>query len=285
MDGRKVSAMEDRLEHYLNLWHLTPEEAPLQTPTGLVAKVMWQNQPCILKISPEGGDEETASVLSHYDGQGAARLLQAEGRATLLERVIPGTHLSEFLIKGQDDQATHILCNVIEKLHSNQKFSGAYPTLEKLQEGFEKYLQSGDTQIPLALVKEAHFIYKKLVGSQETPILLHGDLHHDNVLYDEKRGWLAIDPKGYVGEPCYEVGAMLRNPLNCPPIAQNPERIRTRVSIICERLNFDRERVIGWAFSQAVLSGIWSVEDGESPEWSMGAAMAFKMSIKEIDFS
>ncbi len=125
-------------------------------------------------------------------------------------------------------------------------------------------------------MKDTQSIYEELVKSQEKPILLHGDLHHDNVLYDEKKGWLSIDPKGYVGESLYEVGALLRNPLHYPEIFQNPERMKRRVSIICERLGFERERVISWAFSQAILAGIWSVEDGESPKWAVEGALAFK---------
>jgi streptomycin 6-kinase len=40
------------------------------------------------------------------------------------------------------------------------------------------------------------------------------DLHHYNVLSDSGRGWLAIDPKGLVGEVEYEVGAAIRNPID-----------------------------------------------------------------------
>ena len=263
-------------ENYLQLWNLTLEEPPLETRTSIIAKVRWQDQPCILKIAPKDGDEKTASVLKHYDGNGAVRLLQEQGNATLLERAVPGTLLSELVRKGEDDQATHILCDVIQKLHAKQTFVGTYVSVEDLKSGFEKYLSSGDTQISQDLVKEAQSIYGELVTSQEKPILLHGDLHHDNVLYDETRGWLAIDPKGYVGEPLYEVGALLRNPLNYPEISQNPECMKRRVSIICKRLGYAPKRVIAWAFSQAVLAGIWSVEDGESPQWAVEIAMALR---------
>ena len=239
-----------------------------------------------MKIAPENGDEKTASVLKHYDGYGAVRLLQDQGNATLLERAVPGTPLSKLVQRGEDDQATHSLCDVIQKLHAKEAYDGRYVSVDELQSGFKKYLISGDIQIPQNLVKEAQSIYAELVKSQEKPILLHGDLHHDNVLYDEKRGWLAIDPKGYVGESACEVGALLRNPRNYPEISQNPEHMKRRVSIICERLGFERERVIAWAFSQSVLAGIWSVEDGESPGWAVEVAMAFKKNFKEeIDFS
>ncbi len=72
--------------------------------------------------------------------------------------------------------------------------------------------------------------------------------------------WLAIDPKGVVGEREYEVGALLRNCLLSSPL---PERILARrVSQLAEELGFERERVLGWGLAQAVLSAWWIIEDG-----------------------
>ena len=31
--------------------------------------------------------------------------------------------------------------------------------------------------------------------------MLHGDLHHDNVLTADREPWLAIDPHGVLGDP------------------------------------------------------------------------------------
>src|SRR6266567_6137524 len=41
-------------------------------------------------------------------------------------------------------------------------------------------------------------------ASSAEPVLVHGDLHHDNVLSSARAGWLAIDPKGVAAEPAYE---------------------------------------------------------------------------------
>jgi streptomycin 6-kinase len=268
--------IQKSLEYYLSIWHLVLEEDSLQTPTGLIAKVQWNDKPCILKISQNAGDERTAPVLSHYDGMGAVKLMRSEGHASLLERAIPGTPLSELVFKEKDEKATRIICEVIQKLHSHQESSGVYLLLEDLGKGFQKYLKSGDQQIPRHLVDEAKMLYEKLVKTQNKPILLHGDLHHDNVLYDKTRGWLAIDPKGYIGEPAYEVGAFLRNPLKFPDLYQDLSQLNCRLDIICQNLGFNRERVIGWAFSQAVLAGVWCVENGSSPNRMVELARLFK---------
>ena len=79
------------------------------------------------------------------------------------------------------------------------------------------------------------------------------------------RGWLAIDPKGVIGEPPYEFGAALRN-LSSTSVVDRWSRV------IAERLGLDRQRIVSWAFAQAVLAAIWSIEDGQNPAWAIAAA-------------
>ncbi len=123
-----------------------------------------------------------------------------------------------------------------------------------------------------ALIDRAQRLYGELAASQGRRVLLHGDLHHYNILEDAGRGWLAIDPKGVVGEPAFEAGALLRNPLGELRLFADSAIIERRTAILCERLGLDRRRVLGWAFSQAVLSALWSIEDGGEP--GQGVAMA-----------
>jgi streptomycin 6-kinase len=93
-------------------------------------------------------------------------------------------------------------------------------------------------------------------------VLLHGDLHHENILAAEREPWLAIDPKGVVGEPAYETGALLRNQLSVVLEASRPGKImERRVDQLSHELGIDRARVRGWGLAQAVLSVWWDIED------------------------
>lgn len=94
--------------------------------------------------------------------------------------------------------------------------------------------------------------------------LLHGDLHHYNVLFDSDRHWLAIDPKGVLGELEYEVGAALRNPCETPELFASPATIETRIARFEAELKLNPDRMLAWGFAQAVLSAIWTVEDGSA---------------------
>ena len=94
-------------------------------------------------------------------------------------------------------------------------------------------------------------------------MLLHGDLHHWNILRATRELWLAIDPKGVVGEPAYEVGALMRNRLGGVLQGGDPVAVvRRRLDILAEALTIDRDRIQGWALAQAILSAWWDIEDG-----------------------
>jgi streptomycin 6-kinase len=81
----------------------------------------------------------------------------------------------------------------------------------------------------------------------------------------ERLDWLAIDPKGIIGEPVYETGAWLRNPSPLVVKDFRPEILITRrVDQFADELGFDRRRILGWGVAQAVLSAWWSYEDGDS---------------------
>ncbi len=103
-------------------------------------------------------------------------------------------------------------------------------------------------------------------------MLLHGDLHHDNILAAERAPWLALDPKGVAGEPAYEVGALMRNPRPQPA-----EVLARRASILAEVLDIDRQRILGWSFAQAVLSAWWNIED-QGHGWEGAIEVAERLS-------
>jgi streptomycin 6-kinase len=83
-------------------------------------------------------------------------------------------------------------------------------------------------------------------------------------LFRAVRNWVAIDPKGLIGEPEYEVSAALRNPTLKTNVYADAAIIERWVAIAVDELGFDRMRMLGWCFSQAILSSIWALEDDDS---------------------
>jgi len=246
-------------------WGLTVEGPERRTFSGTVCFVRRGSEHFVLKLPRAEGDETNApAVLGHFDGQGAVRLIAADGPAHLVERAMPGEPLTDLVLSGRDDEATAIVCAVAARLHGAGRPAFAVPIVADWGEGFARYRAGGGTGFPRDLLERAEHLFQDLAATQQSPVLLHGDLHHDNVLRDELRGWLAIDPKGVIGEPAYEFGALLRNPTEDPRRFADPNIIERRLAIIVNATGLDRARLVGWAFAQAMLSAVWSWEDGEA---------------------
>ena len=249
---------------FLDEWRLVPVSAPFQTATSTLQFVEQRGAPCVLKLAREGsGEESSASALLHFAGNGAVSVLAHDGRATLLKRAQPATPLSSLVIEGRDDAATEVICGIIAALHNHEPPTTRFPTIEDWGKGFESAAASA---LPTHLVAKAAAIYFEQCNTQTKRILLHGDLHHDNILSDATDGWLAIDPKGVLGESEYEAGAALRNPIADKSLFADIQILDRRLNVFCSRLGWDRGRVLRWCFAQAVLSAIWSIEDSERPE-------------------
>lgn len=221
--------------------------------------------PVVVKAcAPTGEFALESEALRLYDGCGAARLLAAdrERAVMLLERLEPGT----LLLDLEDDvKATASAAEVMRRLWRPVPPAHPFPSVADWGEGFTRLRRrydGGTGPFPAALVEQAERLFAELSASADAPVVLHGDLHHYNILSAGPRGWLAIDPKGLVGEPAYEIGAFLRNRL--PEPLPNPAAGRLtarRMEQFAAELGFDRARVRGWALAQAVLSAWWSMED------------------------
>jgi len=233
-------------------------------------------QRVVVKVVERRGDEwNSAAILEAFDGRGMVRVYDYIEGAMLLERLEPGSPLTGVALEGDDDSATEIIAAVMQSMSPGNAPPGT-PTALDLAKGFAQYRASGDRQIPSELLDKAERIYRDLGATQRTTRLLHGDLQHYNVLLDSERGWLAIDPKGIVAELEYEIGAALRNPYELPQILTAPGVIERRIRQYTSALNLDSARILKWAFSQAVLSAIWSVEDGYSvPPESVPITLAY----------
>lgn len=251
----------DRIRHQAREWRLTIDES-FETETSVISYVRRDDQRLVLKLVKQENDEWNAGdVLSAFDGNVVVRVYEHTGGAMLLERLQPGTSLVDMAVNGQDETATEILAGVMEKMRANG-VPDRVRTNTAWAKGFARYLATDDKQIPRGMVESAQRVFADLSLSQSRPRLLHGDLQHYNVLFDSERGWVAIDPKGVIGELEYEIGAVLRNPVARPDIFLSRPVIERRLKQFTSHLDLNYKRMLAWAFAQAVLSAVWGVEDG-----------------------
>ncbi len=255
-----VSLALDQLRERAHQWGVTIDEA-WETSGSVLAFGVSRGSRVVLKIIKQHGDEwRSGEVLIAFDGHGTVRVLEYDAGAVLLERLEPGEELVTLVRQGKDEEAIEIIAEVMGQM-AGHVAPDHFPTVLDWARAFESYLSTGDKQIPHDLVSEARDWYLRLAASEARVMLLHGDLQHYNVLFDSQRGWVAIDPKGVVGEIEYEVGAILRNPMELPDLFTSTATIERRLDRLAKRLNLNYERALAWAFAQAVLSAIWDVED------------------------
>lgn len=260
-----ATELRRRIEDRIGTWRIVVERIA-ETETSVLAFGRRDADPVVLKVVKDPGDEwRSGAVLDAFGGKGVVRVYDHVEGAMLLERLSPGESLASLALSGGDDQATGILAEVIGKMSPRTPMDSV-PTVQEWAKGFERHAASGNAQIPQSLLSEAQRVYSELCGSQTRPRLLHGDLHHYNVLFDSNRGWLAIDPKGVVGELEYEIGAALRNPYEKPDLLAEPATIEKRVERFARELNLGATRLLAWGFAQAVLAAIWTIEDGDTLE-------------------
>lgn len=207
----------------------------------------------VLKLSfPSDKEFRTeAEALRIFDGRGTIRLLHLdlERGAMLLERCEPGTPLSSV----QDDaEAMTAATEMIRKLWRPAPATHPFPTVSDWARGLDRLrrrFDGGMGPMPPALVEEAERLFAWLIPSQSEPVLLHGDFHHDNILAAKRDSWLAIDPKGVIGEPCYDAATLLREP---PDLAHHPrlsDILERRLDQLSEESRLERARLRGWALA------------------------------------
>jgi streptomycin 6-kinase len=268
-----IEGLPALLDEYACRWSLTPGEPFSAISYNYVAPATRRDgTPAVLKISmpedPDFGME--AEALRRFDGRGSVRLLALERTETatimLLERLDPGVPLSAV---ADDAQAISAAVAVMRALWRPIANPHSFPTIARWGIGLEQHRlrYGGSGPIPGALFERAVALYRDLGASMASPVLLHGDLHQDNILAAERAPWLAIDPKGVVGEPACELYSLLRNPWErLRDLSDLKPLFARRIAQLAGELGFERERIRDWGLAQAVLSTCWRLEGGTAAD-------------------
>ena len=231
--------------------------------------------PAVLKAGvPDGHLDAEISALRAYDGRGAVRLLWADPArgALLLERADPGHDVTAL----PDADATAVIADRLRELHRAPVPDGL-DHVRSEQAALDGHLARfpGDDPLPRRLVSAAASLWTELCSSAPREVLLHGDLHHHNVLAAAREPWLAIDPHGRVGDPGYDCGQLLYNPLDADPVLL-ADRAPARLEQLADTLGVDPGRARAWGFAVCVLSEVWNAGDGPIDGTGLEVAVALE---------
>ncbi len=227
-----LESPQHRLRAWAGAWNVTIERT-LETESSVIGVGRRGARGVVLKVVKTPGDEwHSGAVVRAFDGRGVVQVDEFEDGALLLERLSPGDSLADLASAGDDEAATAIVADVIQRMHAPSTPRGC-PRVMDWCAGFDRYLCSGDQRIPTSLVDDARARFASLASSQRLPRLLHGDLQHYNILFDTNRGWLAIDPKGIVGEVEYRGrGSAAESGRESRPLRISGNRRATRQSTV-----------------------------------------------------
>ena len=215
----------------------------------------------VLKLALPGPrcDSEIAWYQANHKAVPALLKMDQIHGAILLEHIRPGNSLRQLVLEGNDIEATRTIAEVIRSLEPRPEDSSLFKPIAELVRDLDSLEDRGHSH----LLNKARSIFRELSGNVDSHQVLHGDLHHGNIICSNN-GWLAIDPHGYYGPGAFEIGAMIRNPHDCLPKHLTLRKLlKNRVEVLVSELPFEQEEILGWAFACTMLSIAWSASEHE----------------------
>lgn len=253
-------------EDYINRWHLVADGDPIVTRGAQLLPVRRNGVAAMLKVATEAEEKFGGLLMAWWGGQGAAPVLAIEGDAILLERAQGQRSLTEFARNGRDEEATRIICDAVAALHAPR--NKPLPELIPLPVWF-RALHPAAVRYGGLFVRSAAAANVLLSSPQDVGVL-HGDIHHGNILDFGPRGWLAIDPKRLYGERGFDYANLFCNPDRS--IATERSIFLRRVEIVSEAARIHRTRLLQWILAWCGLSAVWMIEDGDDGGFDMTVA-------------
>ncbi len=254
-----VARLPRLVEQAMERWGLRLDGRPRTGWTALVVPVRRDGEPLALKLTwphPEARLEHLA--LRHWDGSGAVRLVAArpaDGQL-LLERLDADEDLREVWI----DEACEVIGGLLARLGVP-----APPQVERLGDHLPAHLErmAQRPAVPRRVVTRTTGLARELLSEPGPGLLLHTDLHYENVLRVPGGEWRAIDPKPLSGHPGFELLPALKNRVG--EMGQGAAfrwAVRHRLGILAEAAGIDEDEALAWSLLRAGVETSWATEEG-----------------------
>ncbi|NUR93823.1 MAG: kinase [Kribbellaceae bacterium] len=229
----------------LSRWDVAPDGDTLHGEVGIVIPVRGDR---VVKISfPHPGNDYEADAFETWGGRGAVRLHRRDDEryALLLERA----HPEQLVDLGDNDAIPAVAGELSRRLAV--RAPDHLPRLSARADEWYDEVRSGAADFPDALparsVDAALNVVDELAREQPE-LVVHGDFHARNILRADREPWLAVDPKGYVGDPAYDGGTLLLPRVLAYLDADDLVKpLQRELEIFAEAAGLDPARVRRWA--------------------------------------
>jgi streptomycin 6-kinase len=258
--ARWLATLPELIAELVERWDCVEDGPVMHGEVGIIVPVRKAGRRAVLKISfPHPGNVSEPFALAAWGGDGAVRLYEHadESFAMLLERADTHT-LAEV---GDTDEMVRVAGRINHRLAVPGKPWPALPRLRDRAPEWEQSLrQEAATfrgELPPRVVDAALDTVREF-GFGQPELVLHGDLHPRNILRAEREPWLAVDPKGYVGDPAYDGGTLVKSLLLFLLAQDDPDKAVLRsLAGFAEAAELDPERVRRWAQFHGVQTAFW----------------------------
>jgi streptomycin 6-kinase len=269
------STIPGLVDHYVEQWSLTLGESYSGGSASHVVRARTADGvDAVLKLSlPHREARDESAALRWWDGHGAIRVLAhdpADAYATLLERCVPGTRLTD----REDLPATQRLALAAELLAKlwqrgapeNSPFESVRAVCQEWADLLEQRMQDLRPPFDPGLVAHGAQLLRDLPASAGREVIVHGDFNPGNVLEATREPWLVIDPKPMLGDPGYDLCPLLMQ-VDDPFGHDDPGAVLTgRVDALADITSEPVDRILAWSVARLVEAGLWYVSRGELPE-------------------
>ena len=257
--------LPDIIEQAAEKWGLNGILAYPNLNYNFVAEATQNKQPVTLKISQDKlliTDEYKA--LHHFAGNGAVKVLahDSDTNSLLLQQARPGGNLKTYNTPKIIDKIA-IYANVVNNIAKLQITEPEkYTHVSKWCEAIDRI---NIDKIPAKFITTAKLLTDKLINSSNNEYLCHGDLHLENIIQNGNT-WLAIDPKGIIGEKAFEIAAF--DLLSDEELEKNvnlSKRIIARSHSLASQFAIEPQRLLSWTFLRLIIAAQWFIEDNSDP--------------------
>ncbi len=260
-----ISNLPSLVDELAVLWKLRDIKPVNNMTFHFVAKAKSEiNTPVVLKIGIDKSTiENEMQALKIFNGQSAVKFIDYCNKynAMLLQQAVPGSSLKSIYPK----QCQFVMNEYVKTVNLLHKpilpTNHSFPHVSEWLASIDKVKSN---LIPINILEKALSLKNYLLKTSKNEFLLHGDLHHDNVLQNENE-WIVIDPKGIIGEKEFEYAAFDFIHITELHKFDLQDVFQKRIKLLSDKANLDFQRLSNWIFVRFILSAAWSIEDKDDP--------------------
>ncbi len=207
------------------------------------------------------------SMLKQLDGFNACRVYAIDMLNCLIveEQIIPGITLRN---ESNMSKRVNSFLKLFSTIHKDVSCCQCDETyLDWIRKANEFCTNNKVEEKVTVNINKAYQIGCDIFQKYKDRVLLHGDLHHDNILLGESDNYYIIDPKGVVGPAIFDLPRYILNELYYVSINDYKNHIIGVVSFITNNTCYSFVDIIKVFFIEVLLANVWNIEDGEEPDY------------------